>query len=68
MINTDPTAAYFLKTSLNLIVCMSLLLFMLIPKVLYLRRKKSEKADGIASSGTVALMLTQIIPGQVAGI
>lgn len=48
LVQEQPTAAYFLKTSIIFIVCMSLLLFIFVPKVLIQRRNVSIRGSNIA--------------------
>lgn len=45
LVQEQPTAAYFLKTSIVFIVCMSLLLFIFVPKVLIQQRNVSIRGS-----------------------
>ena len=65
IVDNNPTASYFLKTSMIFIVCMSLLLLMYIPKFFIIRRKSLEKANKEKSEKEKreAVMSKSTLPG-----
>jgi len=49
LVNENPTASYFLKVVIIFIISMSTLVFMFVPKMIYLKKKKDNGGQSIRS-------------------